>query len=43
MKNGNGVMTFPNGSVYTGTFKDGKQYSKGVLKTPNGEEFELEF
>jgi hypothetical protein len=36
-------MTFPNGSVYTGTFKDDQQYGRGVLKTPEGEEYELEF
>jgi len=30
---GNGVMTYTNGSVYTGEFKNGKPFGKGTTKT----------
>ncbi len=37
------VITYPNGSVYTGEVKNGRRHGKGELRYSNGEWFEGEF
>ncbi|KAJ4462138.1 putative radial spoke head 1 [Paratrimastix pyriformis] len=42
-KCGEGVMHFPDGSMYKGHFQDGKRHGHGVYTYPNGDTFEGEF
>ena len=41
--NGHGKMTFPDGSVFEGEFKDGKANGHGKMTFPDGGVFEGEY
>jgi hypothetical protein len=42
-KNGKGILTFLNGEVYEGNFKDDLKHGKGILKYTSGNFFEGEW
>ena len=41
--NGNGIMTYPDGSTYSGEWKNGRRHGKGILVYPGGRKYEGEF
>ncbi len=41
--NGQGTVTYDNGSKYIGEFKDGKENGQGTIHFPNGNKFIGEF
>ena len=42
-RNGQGTITYDNGSKYIGEFKDGKENGQGTIHFPNGNKFIGEF
>ena len=39
-KNGQGVLTYSNGSKYVGEFQDGKKHGQGIITSPEGSQYE---